>query len=72
MLNRLPAYKDLIVRSINSCITPDQLNVCYDFILLFNLQFKGWIKQTEFRPHLEELYDAYNKQAEILLERQTI
>ena len=59
MLERLPDWKELIIRCINSCETHDQLQVCWDFITLFELRFRDWVPPGDFSQHLLALHGAY-------------
>ena len=59
MKARLPLYADLITRSIDSCITHEQLNVCWDFISLFEMRFKEWIDSAELMMLVSQLQSHY-------------
>ena len=59
LVKKLPEYKNLIMRCIASCINKDQLMVCWDFIMLFQLRFQGWIAEADYMKHIDELHSAY-------------
>ena len=67
LLNRLPAWKEVIIRSIDSCITIEQLHVCHDIIDLFESRYT-YILQSSIKQHCDELWTAYHaKEASIAI-----
>jgi hypothetical protein len=56
---KMHEWKTVILRSIDSCITNDQLSVCWNFIGLFQIKYQGEISETEYMQHSEELQNAY-------------
>jgi hypothetical protein len=58
LLRRLPAYKQMILRCIETSATPDDIMVCQDLINLFSDRFKPLLKYEEFVTHSMDLYSA--------------
>ena len=59
LLERLPAWKGLILRSIASCTNKDQLSVAFEFIDLFKTRYTDILPPLEFYGHAKELHDAW-------------
>lgn len=62
MLIKLPAWKQLILRSISSCTNRDQLSVAWEFIELFKSRYADILPPLEMYGHSRELDTAYFKQ----------
>ncbi len=59
-------YKEVLKRSINSCINTDQLTCCYDMMDRMDEQFRYCIEQKERTAALDELSASYlQKQNEL-------
>lgn len=67
LIEHFKPYKELILRSINSCIRNDQLFCCHDMIDRFKEAFKFHPLPVQERDQAEqELQDAYlSKQTEL-------
>jgi hypothetical protein len=58
LLERLPAYKKIILGCIDVASTPDDILVCNDFMNLFAERFKPLLSYTDFMKHWLDLHDA--------------
>ena len=52
-------YKELLLRSINSCVTPEQLFCCHDMADRFKEVFIYHVPQHEMNAALDEISSAY-------------
>jgi hypothetical protein len=59
LLKRLPAFKSLVLRSIASCYTTEQLEVAWEFIQLFQMRYTDCVDALELCKHYEDLQKAY-------------
>jgi hypothetical protein len=58
LLERLPVYKTIILKSIASSESIDDILVCLDFIDLFSQRFRPFLPTSIFVSHSRELYNA--------------
>lgn len=52
-------YKEVIIRSISSCISPEQLHCCHDMMDRFKDSFVLTVETNELNEALDELSAAY-------------
>ncbi|MGQ0738260.1 MAG: hypothetical protein ACT4OJ_04300 [Bacteroidota bacterium] len=57
-------YKETILRCINSSITPEQLQVCYDLIERFEERFRGVVSIEQLNEASVELYGVYQQRTD--------
>lgn len=60
-IQRFPEYKNLIIRSINSCENTTQLFCAYDMIDRFIDVFKFGVDQKTMSEAVNEMHHAYTK-----------
>jgi len=64
LIERIPDYKQKIIRCIQSSKTTDHLHNSYGIILHFQELFKHAIPANEFKKHNDEMLENYlQKQA---------
>lgn len=55
----MPAFKDLVLRSIASCTNNEQLKVAWTATKLFHTMFEDIVPPLQLYGHTRELQDTY-------------
>lgn len=65
-IQRLPDYKEMVIRSIKSVVTTDQLMISWEFIELFDHRFRHKLAPGEFEKHINDLLEEYMNKSTLL------
>lgn len=66
-IQRFPEYKNLIIRSINSCENSTQLFCAYDMIDRFIDVFKFGVDQKVMSEAVSEMHEEYAKKTATII-----
>jgi hypothetical protein len=66
MIELLSVWKELLFRSIESCVTDDQLLVCLEWSHHFKQRYNGWIDDCELQGHYLQLQNSIEIKRQLL------